>query len=288
MTLIATLAGLAVTTGLLLFATSLRPVPVVPVTAGPTRSTLVTRLHATSRATRARVLIAAAAGLLVTITTGWLVMLLIVPAAVAGLPALLSAPSAKAKLERLDAIQDWSRSLSGSLATGAGLEEAIKRSTRSAPDPIRPEVERLTRRLNSYVPTGQALRQFADDLNDPTGDLLAANLIQANLLQGVPLAEILDDISASIADEVLSRRRVEADRNRPRATVRIITVVFALVLTLMFSTSYADPFRTGPGSLLLIAELTLFVTALIWLRRMSAVKDLPRFLDNHVPTGARR
>ena len=72
--------------------------------------------------------------------TGWLVAVLLVPAAVAGLPVLLSAPPAASKIDRLEAMEEWTRSLSGVLTVGIGLEEALVATLRSAPDPIRPEV----------------------------------------------------------------------------------------------------------------------------------------------------
>ena len=74
-------------------------------------------------------------------------------------------------------MEEWTRSLSGVLTVGIGLEEALVATLRSAPDPIRPEVTRLVARLRARWSTEEALRMFADDLDDATGDLVAANLI---------------------------------------------------------------------------------------------------------------
>jgi len=101
----------------------------------------------------------------------------LVPAALAGLPVLLSPPSAALKIDRLEAMEEWTRSLSGVLTVGIGLEEALIATLRSTPDPIRPEVTRLVARLRARWSTEEALRMFADDLDDATGDLVAGNLI---------------------------------------------------------------------------------------------------------------
>lgn len=286
MTLLAALAGAFTVIGAALIITGLRPTIETPRPAAPPRAS---RLAGISPRTRARLLISTGAGLVVALVTGWTLMLLIVPAALTGLPVLLSVPSATAKIRRLDAMADWTRSLSGTLVAGAGLDEAIKRSVRTAPEAIRPEVERLVRRMTAYIPTQDALRTFADDLDDPTGDLLAANLIQATTLQGVPLTDVLDEIAESIAHDVNARRRVEADRSKPRTVARIVTLITIAVQAAIFTTPYAAPFRTPLGQVLLTVELLFFAGTLVWLRRMSAVKDLPRFLDaTRTPAGTHR
>ena len=175
------------------------------------------------------------------------------------------------------------------MAVGLGLEAAIKQSVRSVPASIRPDVEMLVRRMNSYATTEEALRAFAEDLNDPTGDLLVANLIQANQLTGVPLSDVLADIADSIAADVRGRRDVEADRAKPRTSARIITLIFITTIGGLFFTPYTAPLRTPLGQIVLSVEIVLFVLALIWLRRMAVVPESPRFLDDtRLPTGATR
>src|SRR4029077_18741235 len=127
--------------------------------------------------TRILILVGLGVGVLVAVLTGWLVGGLLVPAALAGLPVLLSAPPAASKIDRLEAMEEWTRSLSGVLTVGIGLEEALIATLRSTPDPIRPERTRLGARAPDRWSTEEALRMFADDLDDATGDLVAANLI---------------------------------------------------------------------------------------------------------------
>ena len=75
-------------------------------------------------------------GLLGWVITGWVLALVIAPVAVIGLPALLSAPPAATQINRLEAMEEWTRSLSGVLTVGIGLEQALVATLRSTPAPI--------------------------------------------------------------------------------------------------------------------------------------------------------
>src|SRR3712207_1117784 len=155
----------------------LRRTPPRPPGPPPRRVASLARWKHVSPRTRWLLLVGLVAGLLTALLTGWLVAVLLVPAAVAGLPVLLSAPPAASQIHRLEAMEEWTRSLSGVLTVGIGLEEALLATVRSTPDPIRIEVGGLAARLRARWSTEQALRVFADELDDPTGDLIAANLV---------------------------------------------------------------------------------------------------------------
>lgn len=289
MTLVAALSGIAAAVGILLIATGLRPVAVTGKAAAPTQDRRRGMLARISPQARLRALVALAVGLILAAVTGWVLAVIVLPLAAAGLPALLSAPSAGEKIRRLDAMQDWTRSLTGTLDAGLGLEAAIKHSARSAPVAIRGEVQTLVRRINSQARVEDALRAFADDLNDSTGDRLVVNLIQANRMQGVPLGDVLADLADDIAHDVAGRREVESDRARPRSQARIIIVMFILLMIGFFLSSYAAPLRTPLGQGVFFIELILFTATLILQRKMATVPDSARFLDvTHLPEGAIR
>jgi Flp pilus assembly protein TadB len=212
-------------------------------------------------------------GVLVAVLTGWLVAVLLVPAAVAGLPVLLSAPPAASQIERLEAMEEWTRSLSGVLTVGIGLEEALVATLRSAPDSIRPEVTRLVARLRARWSTEEALRMFADDLDDATGDLVAANLILAARRRGAGVASVLESLAESVAADVRARRAIEADRAKPRATARWVTLITIGVLAVLALTgSYITPYSTPLGEMILVLLLSSYVATL------ATGKPLPRFI----------
>ncbi|MFD6177254.1 MULTISPECIES: type II secretion system F family protein [unclassified Isoptericola] len=230
---------------------------------------------------RTRILLAAGlgGGLLAWWATGWVLALLIVPVAVLGLPTLMSTRSAKAEIARLEAMEEWTRSLAGVLTVGIGLEQAIIISMRSAPGPIEPALNRLTARLRARWHTEDALRAFADDLDDATGDLIAANLILAARKRGSGLASVLEGLAESVADDVRARRQVEADRAKPRATARWVTIISASVLVVLsLASTYTATYATPVGQLILVVLLTAYIATLVWMKRMATGKPWPRIL----------
>ena len=213
------------------------------------------------------------------LVTGWGLALLIGPVAVIGLPMLLSAPPSATQIVRLEAMEEWTRSLAGVLTVGVGLEQALVATARSTPAPIAAEVRRLVARLRARWDTETALRAFADELNDSTGDLIAANLILGARRRGAGLASVLEGLAESVASDVRARRQVEADRAKPRATARWVTLIsVGVLLVLAVSGSYVEPYGSPLGQVLLVGLLSAYVATLVWMRRMANGRELPRFL----------
>ena len=229
------------------------------------------------------------AGVIIALLTGWVIAIVLIPAAIIGLPWLLSSGDATARIERLEAMEEWTRSLAGVLTVGVGLEQAIVATLRSAPKEIRPEVNLLAARLRARWPTEDALRAFADDLDDSTGDLLAANLLLGARRRGAGLANVLESVAVSVGEDVRSRRMIEADREKPRSTARVVTIITLVALFVMFFfTNMFDAYRTGLGQIILTFLLALYVAALIWMKSMAKGKKLPRFIGTEIAHEARR
>ena len=272
--LIPALAGALIVGGALALVAGVRPSPVAP------RPSRLRRLHPLSKETRVLLLLGAGAGVVALIVTGWALSLIVVPVAFVGLPVLLSSGSAAARIERLEAMEEWTRSLSGVLTVGVGLEQALVATLRSTPAAIAPEVTRLVARLRARWVTEDALRAFADELDDATGDLVAANLILGARRRGAGLASVLEGLAESVAADVRARRQVEADRAKPRSTARWVTLIsVAVLVVLAVSGSYVVPYRTPLGQVILVTLLSAYVATLIWLKRMAMGRALPRFLS---------
>ncbi|MER7070665.1 type II secretion system F family protein [Terrabacter sp. NPDC000476] len=232
-----------------------------------------------SRRSQRLILAGLATGVLAAALTGWVVEILIVPATLAGLPYLLSTPESASKIERLEAMEEWTRSLSGILTAGVGLEQALISTLRSTPEEIRPEVTRLASRLRARWSTERALRAFADELDDATGDLVAANLILGARRRGAGVASVLEALAESVAADVRARREIEADRAKPRSTARWVTIITIGVLGVLALTGdYIAPYATPFGQVILVALLSLYVATLIWMKRMAIGESLPRFI----------
>ena len=277
--LIPGLGGALVVAGLIGVATGLRRSPQRPLAPTRTRLPLKARLGGTSPRTRALLLAGVSAGLLTALLTGWFVAALLVPAVVVGLPILLSAPPAGSKIARVEAMEEWTRSLSGVLTAGVGLEQALIATLRSTPDAIRPEVTHLVARLRARWGTEAALRAFADEVNDATGDLVAANLILGARRRGAGLASVLEALAESVAADVRARREIEADRAKPRATARYVTLItVGVLLVLGLTGQYIQPYGSPLGQVILVVLLSMYVATLVWMRTMATGKPLPRFI----------
>lgn len=237
------------------------------------------RLPHFSRRTRLLLVAGIVVGVLGWLITGWPLALVIAPAAIVGLPYLLSAPDAKERIEVLEALDEWTRSLSGVLTVGLGLEQALITTSRSTPAPIADEVGLLVARLRARWATEDAIRAFANDLDDATGDLVAGNLILAARRRGAGLAKVLDGLAESVAADVRARRQVEADRAKPRATARWVTIISTTVLVVLGLTgSYIEPYGSPLGQAILAVLLTAYVATLLWMRRMAEGPRLPRII----------
>jgi tight adherence protein B len=279
--LISALAGALLVAGLTGIVAGLHRTPEPPPAPQRAWVGLPSLVRSVTPRTRILILVGLAVGLLAALLSGWLVAVVVVPAALAGLPVLLSAPLAASKIDRLEAMEEWTRSLSGVLTVGIGLEEALVATLRSAPDPILPEVTRLVARLRARWSTEEALRMFADDLDDATGDLVASNLILGARRRGAGVASVLESLAESVAADVRARRAIEADRAKPRATARWVTLITVGVLAVLALTgSYITPYSTPLGQMILVLLLSAYVATLVWMRRMATGKALPRFIGS--------
>ena len=265
-------AGLAVATGLATCLVGWLPTAATP---SPAKSKRVVR-----RTDPRRWGLAGAAALMAWLFTGWPVVGLIVGAAVVGLPILLgTAGTAARDIARVEGIEEWSRRLADILVVGVGLEQAVATSVRSTPDAILVEVETLAARLSARWPTEAALRDFANDLSDPAADLVVAALILGHRRRGPGLIRALASVADSVGEEVAMRRRVEADRAKPRTTARAVTLITLGVAGLgALNPTYLRPYGTALGQLVLLTVAAIFVGALTWMRSLTLSQPQARLL----------
>ena len=233
-----------------------------------------------SRRWRVTWVLGGAAAVAVWLASGWPVGGALVGLAVIGVPWLFAQFSTgNAGVERLEALQDWVRRTSDVLAAGGGLEQTLIRSARSAPGPIQAEVFTLAARLQARWPTQRALLAFADDLDDAAGDLVVAALLSGAELRGPGLARVLTELAHSLTDEVTMRRKVEADRAKPRANARwLLMITVAASGLAALNGDYLSPYGTGLGQLVLAAIGAAMAACLLWMRRLTLPAPSPRFL----------
>ncbi|GAA4706711.1 Flp pilus assembly protein TadB [Promicromonospora umidemergens] len=272
--IIAAVSGALIAGGLVGLVYALTPAPQkLPDTARPPHADLVRRGRAAfarmPRRTRILLAVGIGAGLIAWLITGWPLLMIVGPVTTVGVPAMLSNRPQTERIARLGALQDWTRSLAGSLATGKGLEDALILSAWTAPGPIAPQVKTLAARLESRWEPRAALLTFADELADPTADMVAQSLATAVELRG-PVATVLDDLADDVADQVRARREVEANRATYRATATWLTVIsVGTVVVMLLNGTYIEPYRTPLGQLVFLTLASLFALTLFWFNRMS-------------------
>ncbi len=269
--------------GLMGLVAGLRRVPVP--TAAPATPRVLARLASVPRSVLVSGVVAAVAGVVVALLSGWVIAIVVFPLAAVGLPVVLGVSDESHTIERLEGLAEWTRNLAGVITVGVGLEGALVATLRTAPDVIRPEVTTLVGRIRSRWNTAEALRAFADQFNDSTGDLVAATLILAAQKRADGLSQILSGLAESVSAEVAARRHLEADRSKPRQTARIVTLITVVCLVGMAATGqYLEPYRSPMGQVVLSVLLSLYVVGLVVMRRMARVKPLPRLLASGDPS----
>ncbi|MCX5215696.1 type II secretion system F family protein [Kitasatospora sp. NBC_00240] len=223
---------------------------------------------------------AVAVGLIVWLFTSWLMGGLLTGLAVFGLPWILQpGRGSKAQIQRLEALEEWVRRLSDIHTAGISLEQAVASSVRSAPKLIAPEVTRLTSRLAAGWRAEVAYRAFADELNDATADSVAAPLILHVQDRGAGLSTALKALAAQVGEEVLMRRKVEAEREKPRTNMRWVSLFCLAVFALaMLSGAYVKPYSSLTGQVVLTLLAAGFIGVMVWMRRMAIADPAPRFL----------
>ncbi|MER7568906.1 type II secretion system F family protein [Streptomyces sp. NPDC097941] len=201
-------------------------------------------------------------------------------AGVIGVPWLITpAQMAQDRIGQLEALSEWTQRLAGLLRLGMGLEQAMVTSRQGAPEELAPQIVNLSDRLRlGWRPEG-ALRAFADELDDVTADKVVAALILSVNDRGPGLAQALEDLSGTVREEVAKKRAIEADRAKPRTTVRWMTIItVGVVVAGFFVPSYTKPYSTLLGQLVLAFLTAGFVGVLALMRQLGNFRRIPRFL----------
>jgi Flp pilus assembly protein TadB len=238
-----------------------------------------------------QVLIAGGAGIVALAITRWPVAMIAAAAAVLFLPQITSTKAARQRAAVLEGLEQWTRRLSDMLTASRGLEDALEASVRSAPKAIEPAVARLGRRMSARTGTEAALRAFADEINDPAADRIAAALIIATGRRGGGVRDVLNALAVMLARDVAARREIEAERAQHRTTVKWLTwFVAGFTVFAVLNRSYSAPYGTSGGQLVLALVVLLYTGGLWWLHHLGTVPVAGRFLadgsrvpDSRVP-----
>jgi tight adherence protein B len=228
--------------------------------------------------------LAAGAGLVAALMTGWPVALPIVGAAVFGLPKLFGQTSSSVSIVKIQAIATWTEMLQGTMAASAGLGQAIIATAPLSPAPIRKATNLLSARLSAGMHPRGALLQFADELEDPCADRVVCALQLAISSRAQHLGELLSALADSTRDEVALRLRIETSRASLRSGVRtvlVFSVAFAAALCLLART-YLAPFGSSQGQVVLLLVGALYGLGLTSMVAMARPTAPTRLLGHQV------
>ena len=281
MMLLGALAGVAVVGGIVMIIAWFRP---APEKTGPRRrrsTSLATRWNRLGKRMQTMIVLGVIAGIVVTFLTQLPAMLVAVPAAFIGLPALLGKPETRER-DLTAALEVWARSLSATAGTGAfTLQEVIGITRTSAPAMLRGAVDRLYARMNSTWTASRALHAFAEELDSDDADEVVVYLIQAAEYSAGGLEKAL----ASVADALLQREKLQTEvffeREKPRRSLTMMTWIAGFTLAVVVFSSSSDLmtlYKTPLGGIVMAILFAAFVLLLMWANSIVRAKPASRVL----------
>lgn len=241
------------------------------------------------RSLAARLIGAVALGLVILAVSGWPA-----PAIVLGIGAFLAIGgwqrrdrNSDLEVARLEALASWIENVRDVLMAGEQPVGAITSTVGASAPVIRPHIRRLATGLSRQDPD-VVFRRFADDLDDPLADLVAAGLAIA-IRRGARTVPVLTALAEQTREQVDRRRLIEAERAPTRREVQALTLVMGVLVILLLvlgRSQYLDAYDTATGQLFLGLMLALYVGLLIRVQRLAAFPRPGRFLTSAAVGGS--
>lgn len=184
------------------------------------------------------------------------------------------------EVARVEALATWIEHLRDVLLAGDQPVGAISATVSTCPPAIAPQVRRLAAGLGRQDPD-LVLRRFADEIDDPLGDLVAAGLSIA-VRRGARTAGVLTALAEHARTQTDRRRVVEAERAPTRREVSLLTAIMAVLVLALFvfgRSDYLAAYETVGGQVFLSAALLAYVALLVRIRRLARFPRAGRFLS---------
>lgn len=223
------------------------------------------------------------AALLALLVTGWVVAAIVgVVAGFAGVRGWRTRSSNQwFEQARITALASWCEQLRDLLSAEHGVIGTVAATAKSSPDEIRAEVTRLATRLSRQHPTS-AIRQFAAEIDDPSGDLIASVLLLA-MSRSSRTSELLSELAVTIRERAAMRLRVEAERSGQRSEARFIVgfsgAVIGGVLIFGRDSDFLGAYDDSTGQLVLAVVAGFFAMGAWWMSKLTRFDRPARFLS---------
>jgi len=225
------------------------------------------------------------AGVVVLAISGW-----VVPALVVGVATWMAIGSWQRRdrrtdtvVERTDALASWIENLRDVLIAGDQPIGAINATVATCGPSIRPQVRRLAAGLGRQDPD-VVFRRFADEIDDPLGDLIAAGLLIA-VQRGARTVAVLNSLAEQARHQADRRRIVDAERAPVQREVTLLSVIMgALIVGLLVfgRADYLRAYDTAAGQLFLGVILMIYAVLLVRVQRLARYPRPSRFLTGSI------
>ncbi len=235
-----------------------------------------------------RVVAACGLGVVVVVVSGW-----VLPAVALSVGAWLAlhgwerrTRAVADELARVEALASWIDNLRDVLAAGEQPVGAVTSTVRTCPPAIRPQVRRLAAGLGRQDPD-LVMRRFADELDDPLGDLVAAGLLIA-IRRGARTVGVLTSLAQQARQQADRRRLVEAERAPTRREVTSLVAIMGALLVALFllgRSEYLAAYDRPAGQAFLVVALGAYAALVARVQRLATFPKPSRFIT--VDRGAR-
>ncbi len=286
MTILAVCCGIGISSGILAFGLSLRP-RLSEDLRDPRVGRRDARIKSTKLVSHRGPALRLALGTILAILAGaltrWPAVVILAGSGGIGLPSLIRLTRRSDVTARTEAIAVWTELLRDTLAAASGLSQSIVSTASVAPEGIRKEVGALASRLSNGMPTPVALRMFADEIADPSADLVVCALMLAATARAQRLVELLGALADAMREEVAMRLRVESNRASARSGIRTIIVfsVGFLGLLALVARAYLAPFGSASGQMVLIMAGAFEAAGIVLMINLLRDPLQPRLLLRH-------
>ena len=123
-------------------------------------------------------------------------------------------------------------------------------------------------------------RRFADDIDDPIGDLVATGLMIA-VRRGARTVGVLSALAEQARQHADRRRLVEAERAPTRREVTMLTAIMAALVVALFvfgRSDYLQAYDEASGQLFLAVAVAGYAGLLVRVQRLARFPRASRFL----------
>lgn len=220
-----------------------------------------------------------AAGAVITLITGIVPAVVLLPVMAVMLPDLLGRIP-HPDVELLEALDRWVRLLAAAVATGKSVSDAVRSTRAQAPPALAGVITSFLDRLGARWSVRDALLAMADELDAADADAICAALVLISERGGVGASTTLDALAANIQARLRALREINAERAKPQVVVRQVTLITlcGLVLVMVMSPGYFHPYTTPLGQLLGLGLGACYLGSLVMLRRLALPPRRARIL----------